>query len=281
MLSGPGLAAAACAVASAALLSCGGGDSHDEPPDVPPAELLRRAVADPAPSGIATVQLQVGLEGNSPLGASGSLSLHGPFELDPAGGLPHIDFDADAQVAGFGVDGKLVATEDDAFVVFFGENYRVGAERVAAVDAPRLRLDRWFEEPRYAGAGDVAGTDTEEIEGTLDASAASRDLGALASSLGAPALAEVIEDGAESGPVEAWIALEDTTVRRVSARYPFTVPPAQVEAARGVTGGTVSLDAQISNVGEEQTIEPPPGGGFKPVDRLIDRLSGLASLGGI
>jgi hypothetical protein len=260
-----------------ALAACGG--EPDPPtPSEPPATLLAKAAANPAQSGVATVQLDLGLEGDSPLAGASSISLHGPFALDRGGGLPRFDFGLDAQVAGFGVDGSVVSTGDDAFVVFFGENYRVGRERVAAIRPPRLRIADWIEDPRYAGADDVTGTQTERIEGTLNSSAIARDLGAIASALGTPGLAPSLAGGVGPGSASAWVAFEDDTIRRVSARFPITVPPDRRAAARGISGGTVSLDAQISSVGAGQEIAAPPGGGFKPIERLLDRISSLGGL---
>lgn len=272
--------------ASLALLAllasgCGSDEEPREPPDKPPAALLAQAVADPAASGVATIQLDLELEGDSRLAGPQALSLHGPFALDPAGGRPSFDFVLDADVAGFGVDGEVVSTGDDAYVVFFGENYRVGRERVAAVETPRLRVDRWLRDPRYAGADDVAGTDTERIEGTLDTAALARDLAVLGDALGAPGLADVVALRGGSTPAAAWVALEDETIRRVSAEVAFTVPPAERAGAFGITGGSVGLDAQISSVGSEQQIEPPAGGGFQPIEDLIERIGSLAGLAGI
>ena len=75
-------------------------------------------------------------------------------------------------------------------------------------------------------------------------------------------------------PVSAWVAFEDDTLRRIALELPFT---ASVPVG-GVESGTVALDAQISSVGTDEEIEPPPGGGFQPIDRLIERIGGLAGL---
>jgi hypothetical protein len=122
--------AAAAALLAIALSACGGG-SDPEQPSESPEELLREAVANPATSGEAEIDVDATLEGDSLLAGPMGAELEGPFALHEAGGLPSLDLELDADVAGFGVDGELVSTGDDAFVVFFGENYRVGAARVA------------------------------------------------------------------------------------------------------------------------------------------------------
>src|SRR5687767_14552489 len=111
---------------------CGGEDP--EPPDVPPAELLQRAVADPAASAVASIDLDARLEGESLLAGEAAATVEGPYELAPDGGVPELELELDGEVAGFGIDGELISTGDDAFVVFFGEGFRVGTERVAALE---------------------------------------------------------------------------------------------------------------------------------------------------
>lgn len=257
--------AAALILGAAALGGCGGGDDPPPQPDLPPAQLLREAARDPVPRAVATIQLDYDLEGSSALAGDGFASLHGPYELDGEGALPSFDFDLDANVAGFGLDGKLVSTGEDAFVVFFGENYRAGPDLVGRarrmLPVGGLDVASWIRNPRYAGPDDVAGARTERIEGRLD-----------------PAAAAGLIPGAGPGPVSAWVASEDDTLRRVSAQLPYRAPPGSRAAALGVTRGTVAIDAQISSVGSEAEIAPPPGGGFQPLERLIERIRGLAGL---
>ena len=275
--------AAVAAVLSAVLLASCGGDSDQEQPSESPEELLRQAVANPAASGEAEIVVDATLQGDSLLAGATGAELQGPFALDEGGGLPSFDFELDAEVAGFGVDGEIVSTGEDAFVVFFGENYRVGAARVAELErglpaALALEVDGWFIDPRYAGSEDVGGTETERIEGTLDSRAAARDLSGLMAGLGAPPLIRELAAGAGDGPVEAWVAYDDRTIRRVRAQFPFKVSPARQAEAGGISGGAVTLDAEISDVGADVSVEPPPGGGFQPVEQLIQRLRSLADL---
>ncbi len=279
----------ALAAGALVLAACGG---EPEPPAEPPAELLRTAIENPAPSGETTIDLAADLRGSGPLAGELSASLSGPFALDPTGGLPSLDLAVDASIAGLGVDGALISTGEDAFVEFFGETYQVGPERVAAIEsrlgsatggAPGLGLNlaSWFLDPRYAGVEEAVGTDTVLVQATLDSKAAAAGLSGLADSVGAPALLEALAAGVGSGPIEAWIALDDKTIRRLRVQVPFTVARAQREAVSGVRGGEVTLQAEIADVGADVAVEPPPGGGFQPIERLIERLQNLASLGGL
>ena len=141
-----------------------------------------------------------------------------------------------------------------------------------------LQVDEWFRDPRYAGTEDVAGTQTELVEGTLDSGAAARDLAGLMAALGAPALLQELARDARDGPIQAWVAYDDHTIRRFRTELPFAVPAARQAAVGDISGGAVTIDAQISDVGAEVSVEPPPGGGFQPIEELTDRLRSLAGL---
>ena len=101
--------------------------------------------------------------------AAAGFEATGPFDLGDGDGLPAFDLDGEAQAAGFGLDTDVISTGDDAFVVFFGENYRVGAERVAEAEAALagaagggggfgLDVAGWFRDPAYAGSEEVGGS---------------------------------------------------------------------------------------------------------------------------
>jgi hypothetical protein len=280
-------AAAAAILAALLTATAGCGDGEPETPDESPAELLRAAAANPVASGEAEVDLALELDGDSLLAGPADVSGGGPFERGE-GALPRFALEGDAEVAGFGIEGAVISTGDDAFVDFFGELYRVGPERIAEIErrlggSGGLGLDvaGWIAEPSYGEIESVAGADAQEVSGTLRTEAAAAELAALAEAVGAPPLVAAIAEGADEGTAEAWIAFEDTTVRRLRVRFPFAVPPPLLTATRGVSGGTVDLEVEVSDVGADVEIEPPRGGGFKPIESLIEELRGLARLGGL
>jgi hypothetical protein len=272
------------ALGLAFLASCGGEDP--QPPDERPAALLRQAAAQPPSSGDAEIAVDVVLEGDSLLAGPANLALSGPFALDPSGGLPRFDFEMDAEVAGFGVEGSLVSTGDDAFVVFFGENYRVGPERTAELEealratagrGDTLRFDEWIRDPRYEEVDEVGGADAVRIAGVANPEAAIGDLAGVARTLGVPT--ELLERAELlAGPAEAWVALDDRVLRRVRVQLAFSVPAPLRPQVSGLEAGALTLEAEVSDVGAEVTVEPPPGGGFQPIEDLTDRIAGLAGL---
>jgi len=274
----------AAAAILAAIAGCGG---EPDTPDEPPAELLRAATANPVESGEAELELALELDGDSLLAGPADVIADGPFERGEAA-LPRFAIEGDAEVAGFGIEGAVISTGDDVFVDFFGELYRVGPERIAEIErrlggTGGLGIDvaGWIADPTYGEIEAVAGADAQEVQGALRTEAAAGELAALGEAVGAPLLVAAIAEGAGEGTAEAWVAFEDTTVRRLRVRFPFVVPPALLAATRGVSGGTVDLEVEVSDVGAEVEIEPPRGGGFQPIESLIEELRGLARLGGL
>ena len=116
----------------------------------------------------------------------------------------------------------------------------------------------------------------------LDAQAASAGSSAISRGRSAlPRSLRAFADGVGAGPGEAWVAYEDRRSGGSGLQFPFIVPPGSGRAARGVESGTVTIDAEISDVGADVTIGVPEGGGFQPIEDLTDRLESLASLGGL
>ena len=170
-------AAGVAALAGALVLAaCGGGDEDHPTPTEPPAELLEQAAANPASSGEAAIDIDMDLEGDTILAGAAGFEATGPFDLGDGTGLPAFELDGEGAAAGFGIDADLISTGDDAFVIFFGENYRVGPERFAEAEAALaeasggaggigLDVAGWFRDPSYAGSEEVGGTRHREDRG--------------------------------------------------------------------------------------------------------------------
>jgi hypothetical protein len=283
--------AVAALVAVAALLAACGGDDPPPTPDEPPAELLSAAFGNPPASGQLDLEAEVALDGESLIAEGVAVDARGPFAAAAQGELPRFALTGEAEVPPFGVDGELISTGTDAFVVFFGENYRVGQERSAEAAARWTdfaaqsgplgsQAASWFVSPRYGDAEEVDGTDTQRIDAKLDGAKAGADIAAIARAAGAPAFVETLAAGAGEGTAQAWVAFDDRTLSRLHVEFPFTVPRAAQTSAAGVRGGAVSFQVELSDLGEEVEIEPPQGGGFQPIDQLIDRIMSFAGLGG-
>jgi len=229
------------------LAACGGEDEPPPKPDLPADQMLDRAFQRLPESGVASIDFEARrFEDPS---ESVAAQLDGPFVR--GGGIPSFELEGEAEAAGFGVDLSLVSTGDDAYVVFFGENYRVGRERVSAL-ARQGDLDprAWFGPAEHAGTEEIDGVDAYAIEAPLtdQVSTDLQRLGAGSIGLGAP-----IE-----GTAQVLVGVDDGVIRRLE-----------------LASDALDLDLTLSDLGEPQTIEPPPGGGFQPIEDLLARIPGL------
>jgi hypothetical protein len=240
---------AALAALALLLVSCGGED-EPPPPELSADQMLDRAFERLPASGIAAIDLDALLpqDPTEPVAAQ----LEGPFSNE-GGAVPSFDLEGEAEAMGFGVEVSLVSTGDDAFVVFFGENYRVGRDRVAALGQRTGGVDprAWFGRSRHAGTEEVDGAETYRIEAPLNTQEVRADLRRLG-------LGGVDSSRLEGGTSETWVGVDDGVIHRLR-----------------LTSEALNLDLVLSELGESQTIEPPPGGGFQPIDDLLDRIPGL------
>jgi hypothetical protein len=265
--------AALCLITAAlALSACGGGDKRD----VHPEALLDTALGKPVASADTRVQVEVELEGVPQLSGPVTLSANGPYASGEGARIPSVDWQVEANVAGFGVDGELVSTGEDVFISVFGDNYKVG--RAAVAEWNRSAADiaihprRWFGKATYEGDEEVEGVDAAHITARLRGDQVAEDLGAIALALG-------LGEGPRirGGRIEAWIGFDDEAVHELRVVTDFKVPPDQRDVFRGATSGSGGFDVTLSEVGEEQEITIPEGGGFKPIGDLLDSINELGS----
>jgi hypothetical protein len=233
---------------------CGGGD--EEPRRVDPEALLDSAARRPLTSAVASIDLAAGGAAGPSLPGPVSVSLDGPYIGGGGTRPPSVDWELEAEVAGFGVDGELVSTGDDVYLSLFGDNYRVGRAAVAArreaLADPGLDPRSWFGPATYEGDEEVEGTETARIEAPLRGPALAADLESLGGRLGVP----TPQVPASAGTIQAWIGIEDEVIRRL-----------RIDA-----GEELRADLILSEVGEPQEITIPAGGGFKPIGDLLSSL---------
>ena len=247
---------------------------------------------NPVESGEAQIELDMTLQGQSLLAGPADVALDGPFALgrraacrastspstprSPASEST-APWSPPATTPSSSSSARTTASEPTAWL-----RSRRGWPPPAGWRAASASTSRAGSRTRPTpGRRKSGGAETERIEGTLRSEAVAKDLTALAGAVGAPGLVRGLAAGVESGPVEASVAFDDDTIRRLRAQFPFTVPVAQRASTSGITGGVVDLRAEVSDVGSEVEIEPPSGGGFQPIEDLIGRLRDLASLGGL
>jgi hypothetical protein len=236
--------------------SCGGDD--EERQQVDPEALLDSAFSRSVSSAVTSIDLAAGAGAVPSVPAPVSVSLDGPYVSGGGVRIPSADWELEADVAGFGVDGELVSTGDNLYLSVFGDNYQVGR---AAVDArrqaltdPGLEPRSWFGPATYEGDEEVEGAETARIDAPLRSAQLAADLEGLGGRLGLPP----VRAPAVRGTIQAWIGIDDGIVREL-----------RIEAE------DLALDVVLSEVGEPQEITIPAGGGFKPIGDLLSSLQEL------
>jgi hypothetical protein len=241
--------AIACALLAAlAATAAACGDGEDPPlPKAPAAALLDEAlVEDPVSSARADADLKL-----EPVGSSGPVEaeVEGPFDAG-------FDLEVLAEGRGYTLEGSVVHSGGDLFVVFFGENYRLEPEaRDELPSTSALSPRSWFARPRYDGVEEAGGADCAHIVAALDSAALEAQLRELTATLG---LSPTVASG---GTIEAWVGLEGHDLRRLRLDAP----------------GALRLDLELTELDGDFEIEPPEGGGFRPLSDLTERLPGFAS----
>jgi hypothetical protein len=145
---------------------------------------------------------------------------------------------------------------------------------------------RWLTDAENAGEAKVGDTDTIKITGGVDVEKLLDDINTAldkARSLGVEGSDQLPEkltdkqkqqaaEAIKDVTVEIYTGKDDTTLRRMLVKM-------GVEAAESgqTTSGTLSLDYQLLELDEDQSIEAPSGA--KPFDELLGQLGGLG-LGG-
>ena len=298
------------ALIAAVLVGCGGGDegsgtSADEDTSVD--QVLKDTFSGEkkVESGKLDLAIKVDVQGgDSQVQGPISLSLSGPFQTQGKGKLPKFDMDAAFEGAGQSFKAGVTSTGDKAFVNFQGTEYEVsnqvfqqfkaGYEQAQTQSADKgnqqslatLGIDprRWLTDPKNEGEAKVGDTDTIKITGGVDINKLLDDVNTAldkARGLGVQGSDQLPEkltdqqkqeaaDAIKDLKVEIYTGKEDTTLRRM-------VVNTTVEAPDNGGTGTLSLDFQLLDLNEDQSIEAPSGA--KPFDQLLGQLGGLG-LGG-
>ena len=298
------------ALIAAVLVGCGGGDegsgtSADEDTSVD--QVLKDTFSGEkkVDSGKLDLAIKVDVQGgDSQVQGPISLSLSGPFQTQGKGKLPKFDMDAAFEGAGQSFKAGVTSTGDKAFVNFQGTEYEVsnqvfqqfkaGYEQAQKQSADKgnqqslatLGIDprRWLTDPKNEGEAKVGDTDTIKITGGVDINKLLDDVNTAldkARGLGVQGSDQLPEkltdqqkqqaaDAIKDLKVEIYTGKEDTTLRRMVVNTTVAAPD------NGGTG-TLSLDFQLLDLNEDQSIEAPSGA--KPFDQLLGQLGGLG-LGG-
>jgi hypothetical protein len=225
-------------------------------------------------------------------GQSQTISLDGPYKSNGKGKLPS----ADMKLQAGSLQGEVITSPDDAFVVYKGETYEVGKDKVAkferenqgsassgmsTADVQKLLGEArdWF--PKTAAQTDASlnGEDVTRVTGKLDVSKALKDLKTMP---GADAELKQLSQG-DIAKVDKQISDPNFTVdvAKSDGRLRRIVASMTVNGDNG-RKGAMRFVLQFTAVDKPVSIDVPRSG--RPISELEKRLQqdfgGSSSAGG-
>jgi hypothetical protein len=259
------LFAALCAIALGAI-GCGG-SSHEQ---VDPEKMLEQAAAHPIRSAQLDIDSTIRLSGGGAPSTPLHLHLAGPYSSGWPTAIPSFDWKMNLSALGFPLDGRLVSTGENVYLSVYGNRYQVGEATVAdanariaaaAASGPALNPSRWLAQPTVDGEGNEGGADCERIKGSLGGEAFGRDLNALVTASGSPAVSV-------SGDGSACVGFDDRVLHELDVDADLRFPDQIGRLLGGADAAHVEAQIEISDVGEPQRIATPRGS-YRPIRDLF------------
>jgi hypothetical protein len=218
------------------------------------------------------LHLRAAIEPRGVHDATVGVQLDGPFALPERRTLPS------ARIRYTKIAGRTRSTatftstpQAGAFVSVGGRTHRLPARQAAplqvvaggGLDELGIDLADWMESPRVADGGRVGGTETDLVDGRLDAATALEDVLALTGRRVrmSERLTRALSDATRSSRLAIWTGRTDRLLRRLRLRVEFVVPAQLARLIGGVTGGLLAVDLAISNPNRAVHVSPPPRSG--------------------
>ena len=296
---------AALLAVTVGLAACGDDAKVDESTDVN--TLLEETFSGEKriDSGIVDVKIKLDVKGGQS-GVSGpvDIRLAGPFQSHGKKKLPELDLELKFSGAGQNLEAGITILPDKGYVNFQGADYVLSDQvfdqiKTQVAQQPDQKDDKntslatlgidprkWLTDAKNAGDAKVGETDTVKITGGVDVGKLLDDINTAlgkAASLGLSGTGQVptrlteeqkaqVEKAVKDVGVEIYTGKDDTTLRRMLVNM-------GVDAEDGgeKTSGTLTLDFQLLDLNEDQSIDAPANP--KPFDQLLGQLGGLG-LGG-
>jgi hypothetical protein len=140
----------------------------------------------------------------------------------------------------------------------------------------------WLTDPRDLGEKTLDGVVTEHVQAQIDVANVLGDvsklIGGATGSKGAAnatSLLPLLESAVTKAQVDVYTGVADHVVREFDLDIAFTVPAIAAGAIDGLTGGSLSLDATLSQLNKPQTITVPANP--QPSSKLLNGVFALES----
>ena len=279
----------------ALIAGCGGGGDEEDAQAT-----VDKAFSTSIESANIALAFDVQVDGVAQLQEPVQVKLSGPFQSNGNEKLPSFDWDASFSGGGQSITGGLTSTGDQVFVNFQNEDYEVPKAQVDQINQQlaaqsgqeqslsELGIDpkSWLTDAETVGDEEVNGAETTHVTAGVDVPKMLEDLNSVAEQAGGamgapqqltPEQIDQINDVVQDPKIDVYVSKDDDTLRRLNLEISFEIPEEQQSQLQGATGGTVKFSLDLSDVGQDQTIEPPADA--KPLNELQNALGGLGGGG--
>jgi len=267
------LLVAATAAGALAVSACGAEE----------ASVVKSAFEQDIKSANVTVDLSMKVQGQET-----SIKLAGPFKSNGDNKLPSLDWKLNLNGAGMPqpIEGQIISTGDDAFIVYGGETYQVGKANIAklklsgagggggmeSADIGKMltQMQDWFPETSGTQDAELDGEPVTRISGKLDLSEALKDMKEMAKQPGASGF-EGLDDLSSKDLKEVEkvvsdpnftldVGKSDGKLRRIAANMTINADGQK---------GQVALSVKLADVDKPVDIQAPSGG--RPIEELMQK----------
>ena len=209
------------------------------------------------------------------------LTLDGPLRNNGADKLPSLDWKLAFSGLATKFTSRLVSTGDNFFINLGGQDFEAGEAAVRQLtDQARSAQQKGLaqvglnplaavRDVKEAGDRTFDGEKLTLYKGAIDLDAVLDQVERLSQGLPTQGAAQTIPNGRLTPQQRAQVkgtfgsprfevgVADDDTVRQLLITSKFTTPPANREAAGGITGGRMEYRVEYTDVGKETTITPP------------------------
>jgi hypothetical protein len=282
-----------------AVAACGGGGHAQKTAaaKLTPAALVSQSfsASDAVNSGTVSLTVDLTLDGIKALdGKPIALSVSGPFArsggevstdlaatLSAGSSSAKIGFDSFGGKSYVGLDGTFYSLPADTSVT--PKTGATGASGAAGL-LGGLGIDprSWLTDPRDLGQKTLGDVLTEHLQAQINVANVLGDvsklIGGATGSKGAAnatSLLPLLESAVTKAQVDVYTGVADHVVREFDLDIAFTVPAIAAGAIDGLTGGSLSLDATLSQLNQPQTITAPANP--QPSSKLLNGVFALES----
>jgi hypothetical protein len=273
-----------------------------------PATLVSQTVAasDGIDSGRVSLSVDLALDGIKQLGGKPiALNVSGPFQR--SAGSVSTDLAATVSIASSTANVGINKVGKSVYLNLGGTFYKLKAQSPTAATGASgatgllalgatgatgasgllssLGIDpgTWLTDPHEVGQMSVGGVSTDHLTAQINVANVLGDVsklmrGAAGSSGGAATSSStlaLVESAITKAQVDVYTGVADHIVRRFDLAIAFTVPQIAAAALGGLTGGSLTLDAKLTDVNQPQTIFAPSNA--QPSSKLLNGVFALES----